>query len=148
MKQDNRYMEFRLGEQLYAIPLLTIKEVIQMPEVTAVPNMPAHFEGMMNLRGQILGVFNLRKKLALKASEGGAHVVMVIEEQNVNVGMIVDEVTRVLHPDENMLKPAPLKDNDPANEFIKSVIQTGQDLVLTVDLVKLLDLNKYKAMAA
>src|SRR6201995_5934151 len=134
MKNDNRYMEFRLGDQLYAIPLLTIKEVIQKPDVTIIPNMPTHFEGMMNLRGQIVGVFNLRKKLALKASEHGNEVVMVIEEQNVNVGMIVDEVTRVLHPEENMIKPAPLKENDPAREFIKSVIQTVQELVLTVDL--------------
>lgn len=144
---DNRYMEFRLGEQLYGIPLLSVKEVIQKPEVTAVPNMPAHFEGMVNLRGQILGVFNVRKKLAAQskpANESQSNeVVMVIEKNGVSVGMVVDEVTRVLHPNSDMIRAAPLKEDDPARAFILSVIQTGDDLVLVVDANQLLDLDKY-----
>ncbi len=146
---DNRYMEFRLGGQLYAIPLLTVKEVIQKPEVTLVPNMPVHFEGMMNLRGQILGVFNVRKKLSAKARDKDdtyQEVVVVIEQMGVNVGMIVDEVTRVLHAQEDMIRPAPLKEDDPARAFIGSVIQTGDDLVLTVNVGQLLDLAKYKTI--
>jgi len=138
-------MEFRLGDQLYAIPLLTIKEVIQKPDVTAVPNMPSHFEGMMNLRGQILGIFSVRKKLGAKdrAADAGNDVVVVIEQNGTNVGMIVDEVTRVLHPDSNMIRPAPLKENDPAQAFVRSVIQSGEDLILTIDVVQLLDLEKF-----
>ena len=144
-----RYMEFRLGGQLYAIALLTVKEVIQRPEVTAVPNMPVHFEGMMNLRGQILGVFNVRKKLGAKPREnheGTSEVVVVIESQGVSVGMIVDEVTRVLHATDSMVRPAPLKSDDPARAYIGSVIQADQDLVLTVNVNELLDLKKYKEL--
>lgn len=147
-KLDNRFMEFRLGDQLYAIPLLSVKEVIQKPEVTVVPNMPAHFEGMMNLRGQILGVFNSRKKLSMKprtGTETTSEVVIVIEPQNgVAVGMIVDEVTRVLHPSPDMVRPAPLKEDDPARSFVNSVIQTGDELVLTIEVSKLLDLEKFQ----
>lgn len=144
---DNRFMEFRLGDQLYALPLLNVKEVIQRPEVTAVPNMPAHFEGMMNLRGQILGVFNVRKKLAAKAraSETNTEVVVVIEQAGISVGMIVDEVTRVLHPNTDMIRSAPLKEDDPARAYITSVIQAEKDLILTVDVSRLLDLEKYQA---
>ena len=142
---DNRFMEFRLGGQHFALPLLSVKEVIPKPEITVVPNMPAHFEGMINLRGQILGVFNVRKKLAAKPGENAnGEVVIVIEQQGVSVGMIVDEVTRVLHPQPNSIGPAPLKEDDPARHFISSVIQTGEELVMTIQVSQLLDLAKYK----
>jgi purine-binding chemotaxis protein CheW len=147
---DNRFMEFRLGGQLYAIPLLSVKEVITKPEITMVPNMPTHFEGMINLRGQILGVFNVRKKLAAKADDSKnkvQEVVIVIEQKGVFVGMIVDEVTKVLHAKPEMIGPAPLKEDDPARHFIGSVIQTGEELVMTIHVGKLLELDKYKLTA-
>lgn len=148
---DGRYMEFRLGDQLYAVPLLTVKEVIQKPEVKAVPNMPSHFEGMVNLRGQILGVYNVRKKLAAKArnaNESTDEVVVIIEYQGVNVGMVVDEVTRVISPTSDMIRAAPLKDDDPAKTFIRSVIKIDDDLVLTIEASSLLDLDKYLSKKA
>jgi purine-binding chemotaxis protein CheW len=147
---DNRFMEFRLGGQLYAIPLLSVKEVITKPEITMIPNMPTHFEGMINLRGQILGVFNVRKKLAAKADDSKnkvQEVVIVIEQKGVFVGMIVDEVTKVLHAKTEMIGPAPLKEDDPARNFIGSVIQTGEELVMTIHVGKLLELDKYKLTA-
>jgi purine-binding chemotaxis protein CheW len=147
---DNRFMEFRLGGQLYAIPLLSVKEVITKPEITMIPNMPTHFEGMINLRGQILGVFNVRKKLAAKADDSKnkvQEVVIVIEQKGVFVGMIVDEVTKVLHAKPEMIGPAPLKEDDPARHFIGSVIQTGEELVMTIHVGKLLELDKYKLTA-
>ncbi len=146
---DNRYMEFKLGGQLYAIPLLSVKEVVPKPEITSVPNMPAHFEGMINLRGQILGVFNVRKKLSAKArdtSEKNSDVVIIIEQLGVSVGMIVDEVTRVLHAAKDKIGPAPLKEDDPARHFITAVIQTEEELVMTIQVGQLLELEKHKAM--
>lgn len=146
---DNRYMEFRIGEQLYAIPLLSVKEVIQKPDVRLVPNMPPYFEGMMNLRGQILGVFSVRKKLAAKArDEKSEHpeVVVVIEEHGTMVGMIVDEVTRVLYADENAIKAAPLKEDDPAKKYIDSVIQADKELVLTIKVNQLFEMDKFKQL--
>lgn len=148
---DNRYMEFLLGEQLFALPLMSVKEVIQRPEVTPVPNMPPHFEGMMNLRGQILGVFNVRKRLAAKERQNknnNHEVVVVIEHKGVSVGMLVDEVTKVLHPAPDMLKPAPIKQDDPAAKFIRSVIQTADEMVITVDVAELLEIEKYRQQMA
>jgi purine-binding chemotaxis protein CheW len=144
---DNRYMEFRLGEQLYAVPLLIVKEVISKPETTVVPNMPAHFEGMINLRGQILGVFNVRKKLGSKAKEATQNlsdVVIVIEDRGVSVGMIVDEVTRVLHAEGDAIGPAPLKHDDPAKRFVSSVIRNEGELIIVLETGDLLELEKYK----
>ncbi|MEQ1664546.1 MAG: chemotaxis protein CheW [Bdellovibrionales bacterium] len=147
---DHRYMEFRLGDQLYAIPLLTVKEVIQKPEISTVPNMPSHFEGMMNLRGQILGIFQVRKKLSMKASDtkNNSHeVIIVLEQSEGSVGMIVDEVTRVLHAEGDMLQPAPLQEDYPAKKYISAVIRTEDNLVLIVDVMELLEINKHAKAA-
>lgn len=149
-RHDNRYMEFRVGGLFYAVPLLSVKEVISKPEVTAVPNMPAHFEGMINLRGQILGVFNVRKRLAAKdsAHKNEAEVVIVIEQLGISVGMTVDEVTRVLHVDPQSIGPAPLKESDPAHLYIEAVIRTDRELVQTLNTVALLELEQYRGSLA
>jgi purine-binding chemotaxis protein CheW len=145
---DNRYMEFKLDGQPYAIPLLRVKEVIPLPEVTPVPNTQSHFEGMINLRGQILGVFNIRKRLMTKNKEiyiknpqSRGEVVIILEYQGIFVGMIVDEVTRVIHATPETIKPAPLKENEPAQRFISSVIQSGDDLIMAIHAEQLLDLE-------
>lgn len=146
---DNRYMELRVGEQLYAIHLLTVREVIQQPEITAIPNSPADFEGMMNLRGQIMGVFNVHKKLGAKNKPAGERhlpsVVVVVECQGTRLGVIVDEVTRVVHPTPDAVKPAPLKEEEAGKQFVESVIQMESDLVLVLNLDQLLNVKKYKA---
>jgi purine-binding chemotaxis protein CheW len=148
---DNRYMEFQLGDQLFAMPLMSVKEVIQKPEITEVPNMPAHFQGMMNLRGQILGVFDVRKRLGSKVRDKSLttpEVVIVIEYAGISVGMVVDEVTKVLHTNADMIKPAPIKDDDAAAKFITSVIHIEGEMVLAVDVNQLLEIEKYRNKVA
>lgn len=58
-----RYLQFDLGNESYAVPLSTVKEVIPVPETTPLPNSPTHYVGIMNLRGQIISVIDLRKRL-------------------------------------------------------------------------------------
>jgi len=146
ISHDNRFMEFKMGDQLYSVPLLSVREVIQKPEITPMPNCPADFEGMMNLRGQLLGVFNVRKKLSSNAKpKNNEHTVVVIIERNgISVGMIVDEVTRVLSTESDMIKAAPVRADDPSKKFIQSIIHTESDLVLILDLEQLLEFKKYE----
>jgi len=137
-------MEFRLGDQLYALPLLSVKEVISKPESTPVPNMPVFFDGMINLRGQILGIYNVRKKLGAKPKETeSSDVVIIIEYAGASVGMIVDEVTRVLTVQEDQIGSVPLKEDDPARHFIGAVIQINKELILTLHVPQLLELEKF-----
>ena len=146
-------MELRISGNLFAIPLLSVKEVISKPEVTLVPNMPAHFEGMINLRGQILGVYNARKKIGSKGSEKtldtvvksqekNLEVVVGIEVDGVKVGVTVDDVTRVLHVEENMLREAPLKESDPAFRYITAIIELESELIQTLNISALLELDR------
>ena len=114
--------------------------------------MPSHFEGMINLRGQILGVFNVRKKLLPNSNENinlkKTEVIIVIEKNGISVGMTVDEVTKVLHVEENTMSPAPLKFDDPAKNFVLFVIRSAEELIMVLDADRLLELDKYKKQLA
>ena len=65
----HRFLEFTLGSEDYAIPLLSVREVISVPETTPIPKAPTHFLGIMNLRGQVISVVDLRTKLKIKSKD-------------------------------------------------------------------------------
>lgn len=141
-RADRRYMELRIGTGLFAIPLLSVKEVISRPELTAVPNMPSHFEGMINLRGQILGVYSARRKIGMKTTDKQVQEVVVILDVNgVKTGVIVDDVTRVLHVEEAMLREAPIKEEDPAFRYISAVIELEKELIQIINMSALLEVG-------
>lgn len=147
-RADRRYMELRIGTGLFAIPLLSVKEVISRPELTAVPNMPSHFEGMINLRGQILGVYSARRKIGVKTTDKELHllhrlqeVVVILDINGVKTGVIVDDVTRVLHVEETMLREAPIKEEDPAFRYISAVIELEKELIQIINMSALLEVG-------
>ncbi len=141
---DTRFMEIKIGPELFAVPLLEVKEVILKPEVIPMPNSPKFFEGMINLRGQILGIYDVRKKLVEKYAkkEVGQDVVVIFEFGGALVGMSVDEVTRVLHVKPEMLEPAPVRDKDPSLQYVDQIIKTGEEVVQTLIPSQLLGLKR------
>jgi purine-binding chemotaxis protein CheW len=86
----NRYLSFSLGTEEYAIPLLAVKEVIAMPEFTSVPYTPSHFLGIMNLRGQVISVMDLRKKLGIKPGSTAETAVIICDLSPLCIGVVVD----------------------------------------------------------
>ncbi len=76
---ENRFLCFSLGNEHYAIPLLTVKEVIAPPETTPVPQTPAYFKGIMNLRGQVISVIDLRTKLGIKPLQSAENAVIICD---------------------------------------------------------------------
>jgi len=142
-----RYLEFSIGQQNYAIPLLSVKEVLQKPEIISVPNMPKQFEGMINIRGQIIGVFDVSIKLGTKhhRAQDEKPVLIVVEYMNELLAMTVDKIIKVLHVQDGELKNAPLKESDPAAKYIKSVVPFEEDMVLVIDPISLLEFDKKHA---
>lgn len=98
MSQDevNRYLNFSLGEEEFAIPLLSVKEVIAVPETTPIPHTPPHFLGIMNLRGQVISVIDLRKKFSINTKNTEETSVIILDLKNHFLGVVVDSVTSVL----------------------------------------------------
>jgi len=141
---DNRFLEISIATQVCAIPLLSVREVISIPEITALPNMPAFFEGMMNLRGKILGVVDLRKRIFGKkpAANGETReVIVVVETERGEMGVIVDAVNRVLNIEPSDVVAAPVRESDPVSKYIDGVIKKSDELVLLLNMPKLLDVG-------
>jgi purine-binding chemotaxis protein CheW len=89
----NRYLIFRLGEELYGSPLHSVREVLKLPTIKSVPYMKNHFKGVINLRGAIVSIIDLRQKFDIKAQLPG--LILTVESDGDTIGAIVDDVSTV-----------------------------------------------------
>jgi purine-binding chemotaxis protein CheW len=88
----NRFIEFSLGGEDYAIPLLMVREVISVPDTTPIPKAPVHFLGIMNLRGQVISIVDLRKKLKVDSRKDKEEAVIIVDIGSMNIGVVVDSI--------------------------------------------------------
>lgn len=138
MSNESRYLCFNLGAEELAIPLLTVKEVIGLPEVTPLPQAPAYFKGIMNLRGQILSILDLRTRLGIKPASQDETSVIILDLNESSIGVIVDRVNSVLQIEEKDLAPKPTVDNSKTHEYINGVYRKDDKLVLIIDVARIL----------
>jgi purine-binding chemotaxis protein CheW len=135
----DRYLRFSLGEEEYAVPLLKVREVIAMPEVTPIPQTPNYFLGIMNLRGQVITVMDLRTKLGIKAEMGAETSVIITDLGEISVGVVVDSINAVLNPDPKDLSDKPEISSGKTSEYITGVYKKEHGLVLLLNIAKLLN---------
>lgn len=139
MSQElNRYLCFNLGADEFAMPLLCVKEVIALPDFTPIPQSPAHYVGMMNLRGQVISVIDLRVKLGIKGSKSMETSVVIIDLDENSMGVVVDSVNSVLSPPPEHISPPPDLTKTAASEYVNSIYRREDRLVLILDVFKIL----------
>ncbi len=148
MKTDelNRHLSFSLGQEEFAIPLLCVKEVIAIPEITPVPFTPAYFVGIMNLRGQVISIIDLRQKFNIKANTTADTAVVICEMAPLCLGIIVDSVNSVLTPEAENLSEKPAIQSSKSTDYITSVYRKDKRLVLLLDIAKTLSLEDHMAL--
>jgi purine-binding chemotaxis protein CheW len=142
-----RYLSFSLGAGEYAIPLLAVREVIAMPEFTPIPNTPAYFLGIMNLRGQVISVIDLRHKLGIKALNSPETAVIICDLSPLSIGVVVDSINSVLSPADSELSPRPDIQSSANSEYVTGVYRKEKSLVLFLDLAKTLNVEDKTALA-
>jgi len=136
-----RYLGFSLAKEEYAIELLSIREVIGLPPITSVPHVPAHFLGIMNLRGQVISVVDLRKRFGLPTATTGETAVMILNFPELSIGVVVDSVNSVLNPEPDNLSPTPDLQGSSTSKYITGVYRKNDHLVLLLDIASALDLS-------
>ncbi|MEO5969687.1 MAG: chemotaxis protein CheW [Bdellovibrionia bacterium] len=97
-KAKARYLCFSVGTEEYAVSISKVREVIALPEVTPMPHTPSYFLGIMNLRGQVISVVDLRRKLNIKPLNGPEISVIICDLESLCVGFVVDSINSVLAP--------------------------------------------------
>lgn len=94
---EGRYLSFQLASETYAVPIKTVSEIIGLSEITHVPNLPAYMKGIINLRGRVLPVMDMRRKFSLQNSAYTRETcIIIVEIWSKKVGLIVDTVKEVL----------------------------------------------------
>lgn len=131
---------FFIGKECYGIEIKDIKEIIRMVDITKVPNVPGYIEGAINLRGNVVPVVNLRLKVNMERIEFNQDTrIIIIENDRLTVGFIVDKIDEVRRIPEDMLEPPPEITIGDKAEYIRSVARTDSGMVILLDTQKLLE---------
>ena len=134
IQPGERFLNFSLGTEEFAIPLLSVKEVIGIPAFTPIPQSPSYFSGLTNLRGTVIPVLDLGQKLNIPVQQTSERAVIILNIGSIVVGIMVDSVNQVIAPKINDLSPRPETDPTVRTDYIISVYRRDQQLTLLVDI--------------
>lgn len=136
--QKGKYLTFSLGNEFYGIEIKYVTEIIGIEPVTEMPELPDHIKGIINLRGKIIPVMDVRLRFKKPPREYNDRTcVIVIDIKGVSVGLIVDSVSEVLSIDEGEIVPPP-DTKQGGNKYIKAIGKVGDEIKLILDCDKLL----------
>ncbi len=152
MKDENNQKEnqqllqlvsFKIGNEEFGIDILKVQEIIRLMTITEVPNSPEFVEGVINLRGRVIPVLDLRVKLGMSRIEHSSSTrIIVVEINNTTVGFIVDAVSEVLRIPQNITEPPPEIVAGVESEYITAVGKLEDRLLILLDLEKILSLSE------
>jgi len=136
--KDAHLVTFNLGEE-YGVPISQVQEIVRVGGITMVPNSPAYMEGVINLRGRVLPVLNLRKRLALpEMGMSGTSRIVVTEVGDKVIGLLVDAVSQVIKIPATSVDPAPEEVLEVDTDYITGVGKLVDRMIILLDLEKLL----------
>ncbi|MFZ5660300.1 MAG: chemotaxis protein CheW [Pseudomonadota bacterium] len=134
-----QWATFQLDQEKYGVNVLQVQEIIRMTEITPVPGAPGYVLGVINLRGNVVPIISTRERFNLPAAEPTpeTRIILVDLEKQV-VGIVVDSVAEVVNLEAGEIEKAPSMDKDEWVQFIHGVARRQSDLLILLDLSKLL----------
>ncbi len=135
---DYQLVTFKLDEEEFGVDILKVQEIIRTVEITVVPKMPGYMEGVINLRGKVIPVVNLRSRFSKPPTEQSNNTrIVVVNLNNITVGLLVDSVSEVLRLSEDVVEPPPpIMEGGMDTDYIKSVGRLEDRLLILLDLEK------------
>ncbi|MFA6149081.1 MAG: chemotaxis protein CheW [bacterium] len=137
-KKIIQLVTFRLGDEEYGVDILKVHEINRMMDITAVPNAPNCIEGVINLRGKVIPVINLRMKFGLPHRQADALSKIVVVDIGMAAGIIVDSVSEVLRVSSDVIEPPPPMTASIGSEYILGVGKLKDRLLILLDIERLL----------
>ncbi len=134
-----QFVTFTLNNEQYAVDILNVQEINRITEITKVPNSPDYVEGVINLRGKVIPVINLRKKFRFdeKPTDDTSRII-IMEINGITNGLVVDSVSEVLRVPSSIIEPAPPMSSDLSGSFIKGIAKMDDRLIILIDIDKLI----------
>lgn len=147
MARELHIVGFRIGRETFGVPIGLVHEIVRVPEITAVPDSPGYVEGVINLRGKIVSVVDLRKRFGER--EITAHKknrILVAEVEGKMVGLIVDSASEVLKIPDNEIELPPSVFEEGELNYVTGVGKLHGRLVILIDLSKILQKGELRRL--
>ncbi len=136
---------FKLSNEEFAVEVSSVEAIIKLQAITKVPHAPAHVVGVTNLRGNIVPVIDLKKRLSLPATENSQDTrIIVALLQESKVGMVVDAVSQVIEIEDSQIEATPQISTSVESTYIRGIVKVENLLVIMLDLAKIFSDEKIK----
>jgi purine-binding chemotaxis protein CheW len=150
-EQITQLVSFRIGEEEFGVDILMVQEIIRLTNITPIPNAPRFILGMINLRGKIIPVIDLRQRLKIRGNQAGANDrktrILIVEIYNHVTGFIVDSVSEVMKVPVAEIEPTPhLVVSSIEAEYIKGVVKLPNRLIILLDFRRVLKAHEEKEL--
>ncbi len=141
---------FRIGEEEFGVDVMMVQEIIRLPVITPIPNSPDFISGMINLRGRIIPIIDLRQRLRIRDSDapdrGKRTRILIVELYNHLTGFIVDSVSEIAKVPAGQIEPAPHLVVSSINaEYMRGVVKQPGRLIMLLDFGRILKPSEEKA---
>jgi len=145
--QDGKHLTFSLGKEEYGLPILKVKEIIGMMEITHVPQTPDFIKGVVNLRGKIIPIMDLRLKLAMQERDYNERTCIIVVEVKINdakrlMGIVVDTVSEVINIQQNDIEPPPEYQTKVDKGFLTGMGKIKGKVVMLLNIEQIVNCNE------
>ncbi len=146
--QKDKFLTFSLGNEFYGIEIKYVTEIVGMQPITEVPELPAYIRGIINLRGKIIPVMDVRLRFKKPLREYNDRTcIIVVDIRDVAIGLIIDNISEVMSIPEGDIVPPPEVGKGLSNKFIKGIGKFGSDVKLILDCDKLLNEEETESLS-
>jgi purine-binding chemotaxis protein CheW len=152
LEKEGKYLTFALGPEEYGLEILKVREIIGYMEITAVPQTPHHVKGVINLRGQVIPVIDLRTKFGMETTEVTEQTCIIVVEtsqgsRNFSTGIVVDRVQEVLDIAGEDIEEAPQFGSSVNTDFILGMGKVGDNVKILLDIDKVLAGTDFESLS-
>lgn len=142
-----QYLTFQLGSEVFGIDVSNVREILEFNSATRVPKTPDFMRGVINLRGSVVPVLDMRLKFGLTETEKTVNTCVVVVEvsfdgENIVIGALVDSVQEVFEMDSSLIEPAPRIGTQLKTEFIKGMGKKDDSFIIILDIGKVFSLEE------
>ena len=145
--QKGKFLTFSVGKESYGIEIKFVTEIIGIQDITEVPELPNYVKGIINLRGKIIPVIDVRLRFKKQPKEYNDRTcIVVIEIKDISIGLIVDNVAEVINIDDNNIVPPPDIKTGFHNRYVRGIGKVGNEVKLLLDCDKLLNEDELETL--
>ena len=136
--KGGKYLTFKLADEEYGVQILKVREIIGIMGITTIPQMPVYMKGVINLRGKVIPVIDLRLKFGLTEIEHTEQTCIIVVDVGSEIGIIVDTVSEVLDITDQNIEPPPEVGATTSTAFILGMGKVGEEVKILLDINKVM----------